>query len=129
MEKLRNLDIKTIMIIVLGVALIISFMFGQKSDINTHKDEISLLHKNNDELLKKNDSLLKVNEVIDLELANINKQLAENDKKLANSEKEIKRLKNKPNENNLYVKRLSSHGVSVALSNYIENRVESSDNR
>ena len=129
MEVFKKIDVKTIIILILAGGLIISFMFGQKSDINTHKDEISTLHKNNDELLKKNDSLLKVNEVIDLELANINKQLAENDKKLANSEKEIKRLKNKPNENNLYVKRLSSHGVSVALSNYIENRVESSDNR
>jgi len=127
MEK--KFDIKTILIVVLGIALIISFMFGQKNNIGNHENEIGVLHKNNAELLAKNDSLVKANKLIDLDIANINKQLDENSKKLADTQKQLDKLKNRKYENNNYVKHLFSHGVSVALSNYIENRAKSTDNR
>jgi cell division protein FtsB len=127
MEK--KIDIKTVLIVVLGIALIISFMFGQKNNIDNHENEISVLHKNNAKLLAKNDSLVKANKLIDLDIANINKQLDENAKKLAETQKQLDKLKNRKYENNNYVKHLSSHGVSVALSNYLENRAKSTDNR
>mgnify|MGYP007125706692 CR=1 FL=1 len=38
--NMKKLDIKSIAIIVLGAALIINFLFGNKLHINTHKDEI-----------------------------------------------------------------------------------------
>ena len=129
MEKKNDIKTIAIAIVVLGIALVISFMFGQKNNINNHEDELTVLYKNNTELLAKNDSLLKVNEAIDLNIAKINKELEENAKKLANSQKQLDKLKNKKRENNTYVKHLSSHGVSVALSNYLENRTKSTDNR
>ena len=41
MEFLKKLDFKTILILILGIGLIISFMFGQKSVIDEHKAEIN----------------------------------------------------------------------------------------
>ena len=124
-----KLDLKSITIIVLGVLLILSFIFRGKTDVNKHTDDIGVLHKNNIELLKRNDSLIKVNTIIDLDIKKIDKELGEKAKSLAESQIQINKLKNKKHENNNYVKHLSANDVSIALSNYLENRAKSSDNR
>ena len=54
-------DLKTIFIFVLAIALIISFLAGQKSSDNTYKDRIKDLETKTVLLKKENDSLNKVN--------------------------------------------------------------------
>lgn len=115
----KKFDIKTIAIIILGVVLIISFFFGQKSNTDTHADEIANLHKENAGLLTKNDSLNKSNKQIDAVLVIINKKLDNNEKVLSATQTELQRLKNKQNEIPTYVKYLSANGVANALSDHL----------
>lgn len=122
MEFFKKLDLKTIIILVLGVALIISFFFGQKNNIDTHTDEISILHKKNAELIIKNDSINAVNVKIDAVISVINKELIDNNKALATSQKELQNLKKKQNEIPTYVKHLSANGVANAFSDFLNTK-------
>lgn len=122
LTKIKSLDIKTIAIIVLGIALVISFLFGQKSHIDTHKDEIANLHKLNSSISSKNDSLVNVNKSLDMVINEINKKLNDNSNKLANTEIELDKLKKRKNEIPTYVNNLSANGVSNAFSNYLETK-------
>ena len=123
---LKKLDIKTIAIIVLGIALIISFMFGQKSHIDNHEDEIKALHKDNAALLSKNDSLKAVNVKLDEVVAEINKVLDVNAKKLSDTQLELNELKKKQNEVHTYVNHLSANDVTNSFSDYFQGRTKSS---
>lgn len=122
MEFLKKLDFKSIAIIVLGIALIISFFFGQKSHIDTHADEIKELHAKNVQLLKTNDSLKAVNAKIDQILLAIDKKLSDNAQALASTNKEIQILKAKQNEVPRYVSHLSANGVSNALTDILNSK-------
>ncbi len=122
----KKLDIKTIAIIVLGIALIISFMFGQKSNIDNHEDEIKALHKDNVILLSKNDSLKAINVKLDAAVADINKVLEVNTKKLSNTQTKLNDLKKKQNEVHTYINHLSANGVTNAFSDYLNDRTTSS---
>ncbi len=117
---LKKIDFKTYAIIILGIALIISFFFGQKSHINTHKDDITLLHKNNAELIHRNDSLTVANAKLDKVITSIELELNKNSKKLADTQIELDKLNKKRNEIPTYVNHLSATGVSSAFSNYLE---------
>ena len=127
MEK--KFDIKNILIIALGIALIISFMFAQKNSINTNKDEIKKLEQENTSLLNKNDSLKVVNVMLDSLVTSINKQLNENATKLANSQLEINKLNKRKDEIPTYVNNLSANGVSNAFSDYLQTRTEGTNTR
>src|ERR1035437_1039078 len=108
----KNLDIKTIAIIVLGVALIISFIFGQKYSVDDHSDEINNLKKSNATLQHRNDSLISENVKIDFEIKDINKKLKIDSTNLVSTQKELDVLKKKQNGIFNRVKSLSSGGVS-----------------
>lgn len=124
---LKKIDIKTWFIIILGIALIISFFFGQKNKVDYRKDEIDALHKSNTELLHKNDSINKVNTMLDNKIADINGKLAVNEKELSNTRLELEKLKNKKDETRKYVNSLSANGISSAFSSYLDTRTESKD--
>jgi hypothetical protein len=126
---LKKLDIKTIAIIVLGIALIISFMFGQKSHIDNHEDEIKALNKDNARLSHKDDSLNAINVKLDAAVAVINKVLEINIKKLSDTQLELDELKKKQNEVHTYVNHLSANGVTNAFTDYFQARTESSVSR
>lgn len=123
----KKIDIKSWFIIILGAALIISFFFGQRSHIDTHADEITLLHTNNAMLLKKNDSLISVNKEITVAISEINVKLDANAKKLANTQSELDNLKKRKNEIPTYVKHLDANGLSNAFSDYLQIRTKSQD--
>lgn len=123
----KKLDIKTILIIVLGIGLIISFMFGQKSTTNKHNDEINQLHLSNEQLTKQIDSLKAVNFQIDSKIVIIDKLLEGNTAKLYETQTELTDLKKRKHEIPTYVNALSADGVANSLSNYIQTRVTSSN--
>ncbi len=117
---MKKLDFKTIVIIILGAALIISFFFGQKSNINKHEAELKALHIENTLLLTKNDSLIKVNSVLDGKIVEVNKQLEANVKQLSENTTQLEVLKKKKNEIPVYVNNLSANGVSSEFTNFLE---------
>jgi len=118
---MKKLDFKTIVIIILGACLIISFLFKQKSNINNHDDEIKKLQLENTNLIKKNDSLAKINNQLDQKILTIDKELQENTIKLNETTNQIERLKNKKNEIPAYINNLSANGVSSEFSKFLEN--------
>lgn len=117
--NMKKLDIKSIAIIVLGAALIISFLFGNKLHINTHKDEIEALHEQNMTLLSSNDSIKAVNLKIDAEIKLINTKIVAYEAIIVTKDSEITKLKNKRNEIPTYVNTLDGDGVANAFSNYL----------
>ena len=126
---IKKLDIKTIAIIVLGIALIISFFFGQGNKIDYKKDEINALHKDNANLSHKNDSLNAVNVKLDAAFAEINKVLEINAKKLSDTQLDLDKLKKRKNEIPTYVNRLSANGVTNAFTDYLQTRTKSTASR
>jgi uncharacterized protein YoxC len=122
MEWLKKLDIKSIAIIVLGIALIISFLFGQRNNIDYKKDEIEALHKQNEAIIKVNDSLLYANKRIDQEIKDIHDKLATTAIELAQAQKQIKDLKIRSHEIPKYVGALSANGVASELTNYLNTK-------
>jgi peptidoglycan hydrolase CwlO-like protein len=119
----KNLDIKTIAIIVLAAGLILSFIFGQHgSKIDNHEDEISALHKDNEALLHKNDSLNSLNTKINEEIVLISKKITADSLELVITKKELYKLNNRQNEIHNYVKSLSANGVSSSFSDYLNNK-------
>jgi len=119
---LKKIDIKTWAIIVLGIALIISFFFGQRNNIDTHKDEIKILHESNDNLKRNNDSIKKVNLNLDRYISEITKQLLENNKIFIKTQEELDKLKKRKNETYTHVNNLSANGVANAFSDYLNTK-------
>lgn len=119
MEWLKKLDIKSIAIIVLGVALIFSFVFGQHNNIDNHKDEINELHKENKAILKANDSLILLNSRIDGEINQIHSKLSQTVLELDSTKKQLSDLKNRTHEIPKYVGHLSANGVASSFANYL----------
>jgi len=116
----KKLDIKTIAIIILGGALILSFIFGQHGKkIDDHADEILALHKDNEALISKNDSLNILNENINIEISIINKKIIADSLELISTKKELDKLNDRQNEIHIYVKSLSANGVSNSFSEYL----------
>lgn len=125
---IKKIDIKTWFIIILGIALIISFFFGQRSHIDTHKDEITTLHVSNADLLHKNDSLKAINVKLDGAISDINKLLVINTKNLSDTQLELENLKKRKNETPIFVSHLSATGISNAFSDYL-NHTKGTNNR
>jgi len=123
---LKKLDIKTVFIIILSLALIISFFVGQKNKIDYRKDEIKVLHVKNNELLKKNDSLAIVNKTLDKKIAKIDSIIKVNDIIISEKQSQIEILKRRKNEIPSHINVLSANGVASSLSKYIEKTRKSS---
>ena len=129
MERLKKIDIKTWFIIILGIALIVTFMFGQKNNIDTHKDEITGLHNDNALLIKRNDSLINANVKLDTKILEINTKLETNVKELADTQLELDKLKKKKNEIPKIVNNMSANWVSSSFTDILNKRTESKNNR
>lgn len=118
----KKFDIKTWAIIILGVALCISFWFGQRNKIDYKKDDIEALHRSNDSLLRTNDSLRKANIEIDSAIAAITRIINVNDVKLAATQLELDKLKKRKNETFTHVTNMSANGVSNAFTDYLNTK-------
>jgi len=119
-----KLDIKMIFILILGAALIISFIFRPSNEIDTHEDEIKLLHEENASLLSQNDSLalenVKLNEEIERILIDIDSTLH----LLDQTNDRINDLENDKDKVADYVKSLDADGVANSLTEYLNNRTK-----
>jgi len=118
----KKFDIKTWTIIILGVALCISFWFGQRNKIGDNKDALKALHESNDSLKRNNDSLKRANIEIEAAIASITKILKANDDKLAATQIELDKLKKRKNETFTHVNNLSANGVSNAFTDYLNTK-------
>jgi len=117
-----KIDIKVIFIIILAVALILSFIFRPSKNIDNHEDEIELLNKENERLFSVNDSLqlenLKLNKEIEQLIVSI-----DSTKVLLDENKDkIKDLENGKSKVSTYVDRLNVDGVTSSLSEYLNKR-------
>lgn len=128
MEK-KSFDPKIVFIVVLALALILSFLFNIHNSIVYPKDEINKLRQANELLSKNNDSIALVNKNLDKKLAELNLLLKENNKKLAETDSALKLLKKKRNETPNYVNRLSASGVATELSKYLDKTSEGKNSR
>lgn len=121
-------DLKTIFIFVLAIALIISFLAGQKSSSNTYKDQIKDLENKTAILKLKNDSLNQVNIKLDIAIVGFQKQIIANKVKLDKTQLQLEKLNKRRNETPIKVNRLSANGVARAFTEYLDKRTKSRNN-
>lgn len=124
MNKINFFDMKTILIILLGIIIVGMFLFG-KNVIDKHEDEIKTLQFENVSLLTTNDSLKNNNIKLDIILAKIDAKLDKNNEKTNSVLTALDKLKEKKNEIPNYVNSLSANGTADALSKYLKNRTKS----
>lgn len=123
MNFIKNMDAKTMLIWILGIVLCVTLYFnGQK--VNKHKEEIKVLHEQNESLEGKNDSLKDNIKKLDVVLTEIDKKLTQNNKEMGVVNQSIENLKNRKNEIPTYVNRLSANSTADALSNYLERKTK-----
>ena len=122
MDFLKKLDIKSIAIIVLGLALLTSIYFRHGAQIDTHGNEIDKLHLDDKALSKKNDSLINANKQLDLVIQDINKQLGDKTIELEAVKQELGVLKKKKDETHKYVNNLSATSVANTFSKYLNTK-------
>jgi len=127
METLKKIDPKTWVIIILGLALVISFFFGQRNTIDTHKDDIDKLHSDNALLIKRNDSLFTENAKLDKQIQEINIELSANNEELADTQSELDKLKKKSHEIPTTIRNMSATSVSNSFTDYLK-RTKSKNN-
>ena len=123
MNKINFFDMKTILIILLGIIIIGMFLFG-KNIIDKHEDEIKTLHIENETLLTTNDSLKNNNIKLDVILAEIDTKLDKNNEETNSVLTALGKLKGKKNEIPNYVSSLSANGTADALSKYLKDRTK-----
>lgn len=121
-------DLKTIFIFILAIALIISFIAGQKSISNTYKDQIKELETKTIVLKEKNDSLSQANDKLDVVIIGFQKQITANNIKLAKTQSQLEILKKRRNETPNKVNRLSANGVASAFTEYLDKRTKGTNN-
>ena len=114
----KNLDIKTIFILILAVALILMFIFGGGGNkgIDNYKDELNNLKEQNDSLLHSNDDLKNKNDDLTIKYDEIIDDIIEiNSGNIANLQDEKDKVSDR-------VRVLNADGVAIELSNYFIRR-------
>jgi hypothetical protein len=129
MIDVKKIDIKLVFIGVLSIGLIISFFFGQRSNINFRKDEIKALEAKNLLITKTNDSLILVNKILDTKLIVIQKEIEITTIEIGLIQSKLDSIKNRKNEIPNSVNRLSANGVADGITKYLENNTKSADTR
>lgn len=116
------MDKKDIGIIVLGVLLILSFIFRPSKGIDTYEDEINNLKIANETLKNNNDSLLIINGTLSAEIKELMTNIDSTQTALANTEDKINDLENGKGKVSGYVNTLNADGVANELTNYLNRR-------
>lgn len=118
---MKKLDIKSIFIIILGIAVIVTYLMGGNTVTTDYKDQIEKLHEENSVLVIKNDSLKNDNIKLDNKFAKLEGKIKENDLKLSQTKLQLEKLNKRRNEVPTYVNSLSADGVADAFAEYLEN--------
>lgn len=117
-----KLDIKSIFIIILGAALILSFIFRPAKPIETYENEINALKQVNKELLISNDSIAGLNKKLEKEIQQILFTIDSTEALLRNTENKLKELEKRRDEVSNIVDNLNSDGVTQSISDYLKRR-------
>ena len=117
-----KIDIKTIFILVLGVAVILLLLFGPSKEINTHEEEILILKTQNRILSQDNDSISSINIKLMKDVVILEEDVEEINVKLEDSNKEIDKLKRKKNEIPSNVIIMDANDVTNNLADYLKRR-------
>jgi chromosome segregation ATPase len=119
-------DIKLIFILVLAVALILSFIFRPNVPIETYEEEINTLKRENRDLILSNDSINKLNKKLEEEIRGILFTIDSTQALLRNTENKLKELEGRRNEVSNIVDNLNSDGVTKSISDYLKRRGQNS---
>jgi len=119
-------DIKLIFILVLAVALILSFIFRPNVPIETYEEEINTLKRENRYLILSNDSINKLNKKLEEEIRGILFTIDSTQALLRNTENKLKELEGRRNEVSHIVDNLNSDGVTKSISDYLKRRGQNS---
>ena len=117
-----DIDIKTIFILVLGVAVILLLLFRPSKEISTYEEEMLILKNQNIKLLQNNDSLSTINDKLIEDVIILEEDVEEINIKLVDSSKEIDKLKKKKNEIPSNVIVMDANSVTNYLADYLERR-------
>ena len=117
-----NIDLKAILILGLAVALVLSLIFRPSVPIEEYEEEISVLQKQNKELLISNDSIIKANIKLQKEIDVILYAIDSTKVVLRKTEDKLKELERKRNEISNIVDNMDSDGVTNTISDYLQRR-------
>ena len=117
-----NIDIKSILILLLGVALVLSFIFRPSVPIEEYEEEISVLQKQNKKLLISNDSIVKANIRLQKEIDVILYAIDSTKVVLRETESKLKELERKRNEVSDIVDNMDSDDVTNTIADYLKRR-------
>lgn len=117
-----KLDIKTIFILILGGALILSLIFRPTKEIDTYEDEINQLKEENKELLINNDNLKIANIELNKEIQELLLSIDSMGVELEKNNNRIKDLEDEKSKVSDYVDGLNADGVARSLTEYLNRR-------
>lgn len=117
-----NIDLKSILILALGVALVLSFMFRPSVPIEEYEKEIDILKRQNQELMMSNDSIAKANIKLQKEIDIILYAIDSTKSVLAATEYKLKELEKRRNEVSNIVDNMDSDDVTNTISDYLQRR-------
>lgn len=123
---MKNIDIKTIFIFILGGLLILAVIFNQKKYV-TDETILDDLHNKTTILETTNKSLKEANKKLDSTIFIINQELVVNRIQLDKTQKQLQELNKKRNEISTNVNRLSANGVANAFTKYLDKRTKGSN--
>ena len=115
-------DIKLVFIIVLAVALILSFLFQPATQIETYESEINSLKQQNKRLLLSNDSINQINQKLQEEITVILYAIDSTKVILKQTEKKLSDLEKKRNEISIIVDNMDSDDITNTFSDYLKRR-------
>ncbi len=121
---MKNLlkDIKIVFILVLAVALILSFLFRPSTPIETYETEIDVLKQENQKLLLSNDSINQINIRLQEEITVMLYAIDSTEVILKQTEEKLSVLEKKRNEISTIVTNMDSDDITNTFSEYLKRR-------
>ena len=121
---MKNLfkNIQLVFILILAVALILSFIFRPSKPIETYENEISSLKQQNQQLLLSNDSIKLINNKLQEEINVILYAIDSTKVALKETEEQLKNLEKKRNEVSIIINNMDSDDVTNTFSDYLKRR-------
>ena len=121
---MKNLlkDIKIVFILVLAVALILSFLFRPSTPIETYETEIDVLKQENQKLLLSNDSINQINLRLQEEITVMLYAIDSTEVILKQTEEKLSVLEKKRNEISTIVTNMDSDDITNTFSEYLKRR-------
>jgi Tfp pilus assembly protein PilN len=115
-------DIKIVFILVLAVALILSFLFRPSTPIETYETEIDVLKQENQKLLLSNDSINQINTRLQEEITVMLYAIDSTEVILKQTEEKLSDLEKKRNEISTIVTNMDSDDITNTFSEYLKRR-------